>query len=255
MEPPQRGAPGAAAGGAEAGPTAKLDVLTLLRLREQMKQQLMECSATAQASEESYPDHIIEEKLIKTTTEDLEREMEEVKVSFQNKTLVLQRIQLMDALRNKMKQNDDDSRLILETMKHIIMLSTAILESQQQAREMEEKLNDIKRKRLLFLQFHCTQNDLLMLHFPNNGIVLKQAGGNKLLQIHTTMKKQKKELASMEVGEMLEKIRNNLQKEKEMTTLIQNIFQNIIIGSRVNWAEDPSLKAIVLQLEKNLSFL
>uniref|UniRef100_A0A8B9P7S6 Centromere protein H n=1 Tax=Apteryx owenii TaxID=8824 RepID=A0A8B9P7S6_APTOW len=234
MEPPQR-EPGAAAaaGDAEAGPAAKLDVLTLLRLREQMKQQLMECSATVHASEESYPDHIIEEKLIKTTTEDLEREIEEVKVSFQNKTLVLQRIQLMDTLRNKVKQNDDDSRLILETMKHIIMLSTAILESQQQAREMEEKLNDIKKKRLL----------------------LKQAGGNKLLQIHTTMKKQKKELASMEVGEMLEKIRNNLQKEKEMTTLIQNIFQNIIIGSRVNWAEDPSLKAIVLQLEKNVSFL
>ncbi|XP_025892543.1 centromere protein H [Nothoprocta perdicaria] len=198
-----------------------------------MKQQLMECSTAAQAGEESFPDHVIEEKLIKSTTEDLEREMEEVKVSFQNKTLVLQRMQLIDALRNKVKQDDEDSRLILETMKHIILLSTSILESQQQAREMEEKLNDIKRKRL----------------------ILKQAGGNKLLQIHTTMRNQKKELANMEVGEMLEKIRNNLQKEKEMTTLIQNIFQNIIIGSRVNWAEDPSLKAIVLQLEKNVSFL
>ncbi|XP_052631255.1 centromere protein H-like isoform X2 [Harpia harpyja] len=81
-----------------------------------MKQQLMECSAAVHASQESYPDHAIEEKLIKS--------------------------------------------LILETMKHIILLSTAILESQQ----------------------------------------------------------------------------------------------NIIIGSRVNWAEDPSLKAVVLQLEKKSLF-
>ncbi|XP_076217188.1 alpha-ketoglutarate dehydrogenase component 4-like isoform X1 [Aptenodytes patagonicus] len=47
----------------------------------------MECSAAVHASQESYPDHAIEEKLIK--------------------------------------------RLILETIKHIIILSTAILESQQ----------------------------------------------------------------------------------------------------------------------------
>ncbi|XP_040977573.1 uncharacterized protein LOC121233048 isoform X2 [Aquila chrysaetos chrysaetos] len=71
-----------------------------------MKQQLMECSAAVHASQESYPDHAIEEKFIK-------------------------KFQLMDALRNKVKQNDNDSCLILETMKHIILLSTAILESQQ----------------------------------------------------------------------------------------------------------------------------
>ncbi|KAM9591266.1 centromere protein H-like [Morphnus guianensis] len=86
----------------------------------------MECSAAVHASQESYPDHAIEEKLIK-------------------------RFQLMDALRNKVKQNDNDSCLILETMKHIILLSTAILESQQQAHEMEQKLNDIKRKILCVL--------------------------------------------------------------------------------------------------------
>ncbi|KFV44011.1 Centromere protein H, partial [Gavia stellata] len=163
-------------------------------------------------------------------TQDLERDVEEVKVSFQNKTLALQRMQLMFALRNKMKQNDNDSRLIVETMKRIVLLSQAVIESQQQAREKEQKLIDIKRKRLS----------------------LKKAGRQKLLQIHTMMKKQKEEQACMEVTEMLEKIRNNLQKERAMTTVIQNVFQNIIIGSRINWAEDPSLKAIVLQLEKNV---
>ncbi|KFO83514.1 Centromere protein H, partial [Buceros rhinoceros silvestris] len=161
---------------------------------------------------------------------DLEKDMEEVKVSFENKTLALQRMQLTDALRNKLNQNDDDSQLIVETMRKIVMLSKTVVEHQQQAREKEQKLTDIKRKRLL----------------------LKKAGGQKLLQIQTMLKKQKEKKANMKVNEILEKIHNNLQKEREMTTVIQNVFQNIIIGSRVNWAEDPSLKAIVLQLEKNV---
>uniref|UniRef100_K7FU00 Centromere protein H C-terminal domain-containing protein n=1 Tax=Pelodiscus sinensis TaxID=13735 RepID=K7FU00_PELSI len=163
----------------------------------------MEYNTTFHAGEESIPDQAIEEKLIEATTEDLEREMEQVKISFHNKTLVLQRIQLMDALRTKLRYNDGDSKLILETVKHIIMLSTAILESQQQARELEEKLNEIKKRRF----------------------ALKQAGEHTLLQIHTLKKKQKEELEGMEVGEMLKRVCRNLQKETQMTTLIQNIFQ------------------------------
>ncbi|KFP14688.1 Centromere protein H, partial [Egretta garzetta] len=161
---------------------------------------------------------------------DLEKDLEEVKVSLENKTLALQRIQVMVALRNKMKQNDNDSRLIMETTKHIVTLSKTIIDYQQQVREKEQKLIDIKRKRLS----------------------LKKAGGQKLLQIHTMMKKQKEEQAGMNVSTTLEKMRDNFQKERHITTIIQNVFQNIIIGSRVNWAEDPYLKAIVLQLEKNV---
>ncbi|XP_035166698.1 centromere protein H isoform X1 [Oxyura jamaicensis] len=212
------------------GPQAKLDVLTLLRVREQLKQQLMECRAIARANQESCPDHDIEEMSIVRYIENLERELEELKTSFTNKTSFMQRIQLVDALRNKMTQNDETRQLIVETMKHTVKLSQAIIESQQQTREIEEKLNDIKKKRL----------------------ILKQAEEDKLLQIRAVIKK-KKELSSMEVGELLKSIHKNLQTERAMTTVIQNVFQNIIIGSRVNWAEDPSLKAVVLQLEKNIS--
>ncbi|NWV06526.1 CENPH protein, partial [Ptilonorhynchus violaceus] len=163
-----------------------------------------------------------------SATQDLQRDIEETKVSFKNKTLALQRMQIMDALRNKVNQDDEDSRLILETMKHIVLLSRTIIEYQQQAHQKEKQLIDIKRKRLS----------------------LKKDGGQKLQQIHTMMKKQKEKQASVNVTET-EKMLDKLEKEREMTTIIQNVFQNIIIGSRVNWAEDPSLKAIVLQLEKN----
>ncbi|NXB24054.1 CENPH protein, partial [Rhagologus leucostigma] len=164
-----------------------------------------------------------------SATQDLQRDIEGVKVSFWNKTLALKRIQIMDALRNKVSQDDEESRLILETMKHIVLLSRTIIEYQQQAHQKEQQLIDIKRKRLS----------------------LKKDGGQKLQEIQTMMKKQKEKQASVNVTET-EKLLDKLEKERQMTTIIQNVFQTIIIGSRVNWAEDPSLKAIVLQLEKNV---
>nr|7PB4_H Chain H, Centromere protein H [Homo sapiens] len=49
--------------------------------------------------------------------------------------------------------------------------------------------------------------------------------------------------------------RQNLQMEIKITTVIQHVFQNLILGSKVNWAEDPALKEIVLQLEKNVDMM
>ncbi|NXH16815.1 CENPH protein, partial [Bucco capensis] len=136
-------------------------------------------------------------------TEHLEKDVEDVKGSFHNKTLALQRIQLGIALKNKMMQNDDDSRLIVKTMKQIVKLSNTIIENQQKTREKEEKLIGIKRKRLS----------------------LKKAEQEKAQQIHTMMKKQNEEQASMEESEALEKILNSLKKERDITTVIQNVLQ------------------------------
>ncbi|NWV90227.1 CENPH protein, partial [Machaerirhynchus nigripectus] len=164
-----------------------------------------------------------------SATQDLQRDTEEVKVSFWNKTLALQRMQIMDALRSKVSQDDEESRVLLETMKHIVLLSRTIIDYQQQAHQKEQQLIDIKRKRLS----------------------LKKDGGEKLQEIQTIMKKQNEKQASVNVTET-EKLLDKLEKEKQMTAIIQNVFQTIIIGSRVNWAEDPSLKDIVLQLEKSV---
>ncbi|KAM9262031.1 centromere protein H [Morus bassanus] len=228
--------PGARAGAraaAEDVAGAEVDILMLLRLRNQMKQQLMELSTALHTDQDDVRGQTDGERCIMNAIQDFEKDMEQLKISFQNKTLALQRLQLTVALRNKVKQNDNDSRLILETLKHIVMLSNEVVKCQQEAREKEQELFDIRRKRFL----------------------LKKAGEQKLLQIRNVMKKQKEEKASMEVKEVLAELCNNLEKERNLTTVIQNVFQNIIIGSRVNWAEDPSLRAIVLQLEKNVCSL
>ncbi|NXW71866.1 CENPH protein, partial [Hirundo rustica] len=142
--------------------------------------------------------------------------------------LTICRVQIMDALRNKLEQDDEDSRLILETMKQIGLLSRTIIEYQQ---------------------FYCSPNHL-MFNFPNNVTALKADERQKLQQIQTVMKRQKKKQASVNVTGRANRLKK-LERERQMTSIIQNVFQNIIIGSRVNWAKDPSLKAIVLRLEKS----
>ncbi|XP_027527363.1 centromere protein H [Neopelma chrysocephalum] len=205
-----------------------MGVLKLLRLRDQMKQQLMEYSAAVRGGQTTFLDQVVEEKHIQGITEDLQINKEEIEVSFWNKTLALQRIQLMAALRNKVNQDGKDSCLILETVNRIALLSRTIIKYQQLAHEKKQKLIDIKRKR----------------------VSLKKDQRRKLQQIQTMKKKQKKEKGNMNLVEA--KMLQNLEEERLLTTVIQNVFQNIIIGSGVNWAEDPSLKAIVLQLEKNV---
>uniref|UniRef100_A0A8C3BMT8 Centromere protein H n=1 Tax=Cairina moschata TaxID=8855 RepID=A0A8C3BMT8_CAIMO len=215
-----------------AGPSAELTVGVpfLISLREQLKQQLMECQVAARACQGGCPDHDMEEKATVESMPNLENELEKIKTSFKNKTLVLQRMQVADALQKKMAENDGEARLIVDTLLNIVELSKTIIQFQRETRYIEDKINAIRRKRL----------------------VLRQAEKDKMQKIHLMMKKIKK-LGSKEVNELLEKIRENLQTEREMTTAIQNVFQSIIIGSQVNWAEDPSLKAIVLQLEKDIS--
>ncbi|XP_027301939.2 centromere protein H [Anas platyrhynchos] len=214
----------------EPEPEVTVNIPFLIRLREQLKQQLMECQTAAQACQGGCPDHDVEEKATTESMQNLENELEKIKTSFKNKTLFVQRMQFADALRKKMAENDGEARLIVDTLLNTVELSRAIIEFQKETRDIEDKVNAIRRKRL----------------------ILRQAEEDKLQKIHLMMQKIK-ELGSKEVNEMLEKIRKNLQTERAMTTVIQNVFQSIIIGSQVNWAEDPSLKAIVLQLEKNVS--
>ncbi|XP_029431627.1 centromere protein H isoform X4 [Rhinatrema bivittatum] len=190
----------------------------------------MEYCTVVEAGEESVLDLIPEEKLMETAKE-LEREIEKARTSCHNKTLVLQRIQVANALLSRLQENDNESKMILEVVKHSLTLCSSILKSQQEARALEEQLFEIRKKRL----------------------TLKEIGVEKLLQLQIMKKKRTEELEDME-SEKLKRTRYILKKEIEMSTLVQNVFQNIIIGSRVNWAEDPQLKAIVLKLEKTPEF-
>ncbi|KAF2976887.1 hypothetical protein EK904_015046, partial [Melospiza melodia maxima] len=125
-----------------------LDVPTLVRMRDQLKEQLIEHNTAILAGQENFLDHEIEENFSQSATQNLKRDLENAKVSLQNRTLALQRTQIADALRNKLKQDDEDSRLILETMQRILLLSWTIIDYQQQVHQKEQQLIDIKTERL-----------------------------------------------------------------------------------------------------------
>uniref|UniRef100_A0A8V0YF00 Centromere protein H n=1 Tax=Gallus gallus TaxID=9031 RepID=A0A8V0YF00_CHICK len=197
-----------------ADPDAKRDVLEHLCARTHLKQLVMEFDTACPPG---------------NAKETLE-EVGKVKSAFESKALVIKRIQLMDALRKRVKENDGCARLIVETMRDIIKLNWEIIQAHQQARVIRENLNDIRRKRYF----------------------LKQAEGEKALRIFTTVRK-KKEVVRMKIAEKLKFIHRNVQYERKVTTLVQNILQNIIVGCQINWAKDPSLRAIILQLEKDIS--
>uniref|UniRef100_A0A8C2PMY7 Centromere protein H n=1 Tax=Capra hircus TaxID=9925 RepID=A0A8C2PMY7_CAPHI len=186
----------------------------LLRLRAQTKQQLLEYKSMVDAHEEKTPEQIMQEKQIEAKIEELENEVEEAKTAFEMKKLALDSV-------------------LMNNMKQILNLNKLIMKSQQETWDLEEKLLDVRKKRLQ----------------------LKQASERKLSEIQTEKNKQKDDLDSMENSDKIKTIQQKLETEIQITTVIQHVFQNLILGSKVNWAEDPALKETVLQLEKNLTMI
>ncbi|XP_063312772.1 centromere protein H [Pelobates fuscus] len=204
----------------------KVDLPTLLRIRDQVKHQHHELRSmvlACEASSDSYPEQRLGE-----IAKELQQEIEKMKVSHCNKSLVLQRMQLTDALLLKLNENNTESRLIRDTIKHITELSSSVIKAQKETRQLEEKLNEVKRKRL----------------------ALKEMGCDLLTQIHSIEKNRYTDMEPISSTKIL-KICKLLETEQNTTTVIQNVFQHLILASRVNWADDPNLRDMVLKLEKN----
>ncbi|XP_065731234.1 centromere protein H [Phocoena phocoena] len=205
----------------------------LLRVRAQTKQQLLEYKSMVDANEEKTPEQIMQEKQIEVKIEELEKEIEEAKIAFEMKKLALDRMQLSSALKKHVEKINTKTSVLMDNMKQILSLNKSVMKSQQETRDLEDKLLDVRKKRLQ----------------------LKQASERKLLEIQTEKNKQKDDLGSMENSGKIKAIQQNLEMEIQITTVIQHVFQNLILGSKANWAEDSALKETVLQLEKNLTMI
>ncbi|TEA36241.1 hypothetical protein DBR06_SOUSAS18910008 [Sousa chinensis] len=225
-EPPQ------VAGAQAARPEDRMALLLRL-VRAQTKQQLLEYKSMVDANEEKTPEQIMQEKQIEAKIEELEKEIEEAKIAFEMKKLALDRMQLSSALKKHMEKINTKTSVLMDNMKQILSLNKSVMKSQQETRDLEDKLLDVRKKRLQ----------------------LKQASERKLFEIQTEKNKQKDDLGSMENSGKIKTIQQNLEMEIQITTVIQHVFQNLILGSKANWAEDSALKETVLQLEKNLTMI
>uniref|UniRef100_A0A8C5LZD1 Centromere protein H n=1 Tax=Leptobrachium leishanense TaxID=445787 RepID=A0A8C5LZD1_9ANUR len=188
---------------------AKADLINLLRLREQLKQQNLELQCMAIAGDSSsdvYPGEILKEALLQDNLTHI-TELSSVALSVQWADAAICWPNGVTAVQVSM-QDQLGKSLIKDT------------------RKLEEKLTCIKRKRY----------------------DLKQAACNILTEIDDFQKRtsdlQKIESTNTHILEVL-------KKEKNFLTIVQNAFQHLLLGSRVNWAEDPKLRDLVLKLEKN----
>ncbi|XP_051876433.1 centromere protein H isoform X2 [Pristis pectinata] len=202
-------------------------ILHLMWLKDQVTQQTVELETGVKACVETNTEAVSEDNL-KETIQVIERELEDASVSFQQKNMALHRLQYTHALREAAQMNDKEGKLIMETIKHSLDLCSEIIATQKEVHTLENAVFEVQKQRLL----------------------LKRKMQGVLKDMRAEKKKQQQLLQQLE-NELPRRGEKNLQEHFKMVTLIQKVLQGVILASGVNWANDPELKEIVLQLENN----
>ncbi|XP_042190833.1 centromere protein H [Callorhinchus milii] len=208
-------------------PTCMNSIVDLVWLKDQIIQQTVELETHVKACVETNTEATSEGDL-KETIEIIEKELEDASVSFQNKSLMLHRLQVTHALREQAQEEDAEGKLIMQTINKSVELCSEIVANQKEIRTLENKVLEVQKQRLM----------------------LKQTMQDVLKERRTEKMKQQQLLQEME-NELPKRAKKNLLEHLKTVTLIQNVLQGIILASGVNWAKDPKLKELILQLEKN----
>lgn len=154
-----------------------------------------------------------------------ESAIEQARVSYFNKTLVLNRMQIWNAIIEKMIQNDADAEALKELTNQNTELCEKTMKILKETRELQDQITDVQKERL----------DL-------KGRIKK-----KMLEINEL--KQVKENQGEVQQKAKERAEAVLQKYQKVTTILQNVLRGIILASKVNWRDDPKLRDIAMGLE------
>ncbi|XP_028661342.2 centromere protein H isoform X1 [Erpetoichthys calabaricus] len=157
-------------------------------------------------------------------------ELETAKNQHQKTTLALHRAQVACTISEKVVKEDKQTESIKETVNHTLRLYSQILNLQEEGNKLRSQVQEVRKKRLTL------KKDALM----------------NMVEIRKVSKMKEKKVQSMK-SEVLKQGQEYLEKYLNIADLTENVFQGLILGSNVNWATDPHLREIVLQLEKNFS--
>ncbi|GCC28354.1 centromere protein H [Chiloscyllium punctatum] len=207
-------------------PVGMNSILHLMWLKDQVVQQTVELETRVKGAETNT--EAISEDNLKEVIQVLEKELEDVSISFQHKTMALHRLQFTHALREAVQKNDEEGKLIMETIKHSLDLCSEIIATQKEVHTLENAVLEVQKQRL----------------------TLKRKMQDVLQDMKAEKRKQQQLLQQLE-NELPKRAQKNLLEHVKMVTLIQKVLQGVILSSGVNWAKDPELKEIVLQLENN----
>ncbi|XP_056423408.1 centromere protein H isoform X2 [Hyla sarda] len=202
--------------------------MQLIRLGRQVKQQLMEMKTDFHTRGESIEN--VDASLngsLSIACVPLENEICSVK----NKELALMRMQTFNALLNVLQKDTTQRRSIMGVMNHSKDICKQIMVLQQNNRQLEEKLVNTRKSRI---EIRMKQQELFQ------SLKYSEITNRKIRDLE---------------AKKHDKGRETIQSDANKIIIVHEIFQRLILSSRLNWAENPYLKNLILNMrDPSLSY-
>ncbi|XP_060788299.1 centromere protein H [Neoarius graeffei] len=154
-----------------------------------------------------------------------EKEIEQARTSYFNKTLALNRMQIWNVIIEKLIHDNAGAAPLKAVVDENADLCEKAMKIIKETRQLQDRITDIQKERL----------------------ELKGVIKNKMQDINEL--KQMGENQGEAQKQAVERAEEILQKYKKIATISQNVLRGIILASRVNWIDDPKLKDIAMGLE------
>ncbi|XP_069092831.1 centromere protein H-like isoform X2 [Pleurodeles waltl] len=198
-------------------------VSEVVGLERQMKQQLIDM-ATNHGTRSREKENI--DSSMNVSLDLLHPELENAVCATKNKELSIYRMQCSYAIQNEIENNTQDSESILEVMNNSIAMCKKVHSVQRNNQLLEDKILEVRRRRI---DLKLEQQELL-----------KEV---KALE----ERKQRLGEVKMKTG-VLEK--ENIEENVNRLVVIQEVFQRIILSSKVHWAEDPKIRTHIVNTKE-----
>ncbi|KAG7481172.1 hypothetical protein MATL_G00063800 [Megalops atlanticus] len=195
----------------------------ILRIKEQMSNQCFEMTVKLKAGKSRIPGETSDAE---KDVSECENEIEEAKINHCNKTLALHRMQIWQAISEKVKQNDTEAGRMRASITHTLDLCSKIMKLQQESRDLQDEVTEVQKQKL----------------------EVKRLTHEKMREMEE-LKRMREHPEEGKYSKVLQKGQSVLEKYQRMTTITQNVLRGVIIASRINWRDDPKLRDIALGLE------
>ncbi|KAI4899509.1 hypothetical protein NFI96_011505, partial [Prochilodus magdalenae] len=154
-----------------------------------------------------------------------ENAIEQARLSHFNKTLALNRMQVWNAIIEKLIQNDAGATSLKVIVDENADLCEKTMKLIKETRVLQDQITDIQKERLEI-----------------KGLIKK-----KMQEVNEL--KQMGENQGQAQKQAMQRAEGILQKYQKIATISQNVLRGIILASKVNWIDDPKLKDIAMGLE------
>ncbi|XP_055021391.1 centromere protein H isoform X1 [Boleophthalmus pectinirostris] len=215
--------------------------IDMLRIKQQMFNQCFEMEVHLQTGD---PKRTCSSSEAERDLLDFVTEIENAKTNYFNCTLALHRMQTWHALAEKRKQNDAEANELRRVSERCMALCSQTKLLQQESRALQDDISELQKKRLGICPLGEGQETT-----PDQAAELKRLTHEKMKEIEE-LKSKKEHPDSEKYKAVLEKGQANLEKNKKMAVMTQNVLRGLLLACKINWIDDPKLRDIAMTLEE-----